>query len=350
MRRPRALVLGSGVAGLAAAHRLAMADWRVTVAGSMPAKRIVTVDRSVAELLELEYGRPLLREAAPRLVGCRTLHWRAGAMERIVDRLLVFDLRRLVNALGRHLAGRVTFTEESPDATAFDGVIAATGRSRRPLLASGARTAHVWTLPFAFLPEGGAFLASGDAGWVFATPAPENELLVQLVLPGGRCTQAEAAEAAADVLDAGPYADVACQLRDAAASCLDATPCFAHPVEAGGRIRAGDAASAGDPLAGEGVGRALRSAILAAATLLRAAEGDAARSFGFYAGRTALAHATHLRACSSFYEVARCHRAFLRQIAGMQHHVVLLEGFASSSLPPLHLVADGCLPTLVETT
>jgi flavin-dependent dehydrogenase len=192
-------------------------------------------------------------------------------------------------------------------------------------------------------------IANGKDGWIFATPAPDARYLVQLVMPGQAEPESEAAECAVRILAACglPGGE---HLRSVSSAILDATPSFNAPIAGPNRIRVGDAAATSDPLAGDGVGRALRSAILAVATCLRSAEGDGAIAFGHYATRIALAQVTHLRACADFYSTSRFAQTFSLQISAMRRHATEIEALTAHDKPCLRLDAWGVVPTLVRTT
>ncbi len=129
---------------------------------------------------------------------------------------------------------------------------------------------------------------------------------------------------------------------------VDTTPVFCHPVPDARRLRVGNAAAAGDPLAGDGVGRALRSSVLAATTALEAYAGKGGAARAHSTGRIALAHATHLQACTSFYGTSRCAKRFATQIDLMKHHGQLLEAYAYRIERPLALDAKPGVPVLAE--
>ena len=268
MRPPRLLVIGRGVAGLAAAGRLASAGWAVALAGGLPAARIVTLDRSVAELLSLEYGSAVLRDCAPLLVRKRLLRWSAGTVEHTDDWLIVADLPRLAAAITARLPGGIEFLDAVPDASGFDYVIEATGRVQAAAARFG--TPHRLCLDASRRcrrcrdrsrrrqrGSGMGIRRTGASGKAAGATGPP------------RRTPHRARGPASCRRDPAGFGDPA-DLAATPPAILDATPCFTDPVAGPGRLRAGDAAAASDPLAGDGVGRALRSAILAAATLLRA--------------------------------------------------------------------------------
>ena len=137
-------------------------------------------------------------------------------------------------------------------------------------------------------------------------------------------------------------------LQTTAPVAADATPVFSQPVAQDGALRVGDRAAGGDPLAGDGVGRAVRSAVLAAAVVLDAGRGRAP-AYDHYASRIAAAHAAHLSATASFYAVSNCANAFAPAINTMQEHARLLENDARRLGQPIKIVARSDAVQLVRT-
>ena len=81
----------------------------------------------------------------------------------------------------------------------------------------------------------------------------------------------------------------------------------------------GDAALVLDPLRGDGVGFALRGALLAQAVLAAIARGDSrAVSTRHYAARLTQAFVSHLGGCAAHYRAARCAEIWRRDIAIME--------------------------------
>ena len=347
-----ALVLGRGIAGLAVARRLALAGWRVSIAGSAPRPgRMVTLDPSIVGLLELEYGRDLIRSITTLTLSGRQISWQEGPVEAVDSELLVFDLADLAAAIDARLPGEIAFLADVPATLdVFDHVFEATGRSAQSLLRSGNRTSFLWLTPYLRSADHAFLGARGQGGWVFAAPAPGGRLFVQLTLPGQQPLKAaeDTAAKASELLEESPFADAADLLLENLPSVVDTTPTFRHPVPDARRLRVGDAAAAGDPLAGDGVGRALRSGVLAAATALEADSDRSGDARVHYASRMAVAHATHLQACASFYSISRSAECFVTQIEKMRHHGRVLEAFASKFEQSLVLNADPNAPVLVK--
>lgn len=337
---PRALVRGRGIAGLTVARRLADSGWEVSVLGQ-PARssRIVTLDPSVAGLLELEFGQCFFSVLPVERLQGLDLHWQT--FEENFTPLVVADLSDIAGALeAQCLKGLRLLTEENIDGVSFDLELMATGRHQTPSIRSGERTAFTWTVPRQAATLRAFLAASSQGGWTFAAPAPNRSLLVQTMLPGNRVQDvSEALRLAQHLLVNSQFSQEAMALEAADPVIYDATPAFTFPSTVAGRLLVGDAASTGDPLAGEGVGRAVRGAVLAAATahaILINSEGSTAH----YSARIARAHATHLAESASFYERSRCREAFHGQIRKMLEDASDLNAYADQHERSIVLVAD----------
>lgn len=327
------------MAGLTIARRLAQARWGVDITGwAVPPGRIVTLDESVVALLELEFGDGFVRGMGPLVLDDCVMRWRRDVDETVSAPSLVTDMSRIAAGIEATLPHGISFTD-GPTLTAgdYDAVIDATGRSAMPLLRSGARTAFSWLLQHSCSAKR-AFLGASDRGWMFVIPAPEDRLFVQAVVPGPPATVTQLWPVIADLLATVDLPVLVQALQASAPMVADATPIFSPPVGQDGVLRVGDRAAAGDPLAGDGVGRAVRSAVLAAAIVLDA-DLPSARSYGHYASRMAAAHATHLSAIASLYAVSKAADAFVEAIDAMREHARLLQNEARRLTQPIKVVA-----------
>jgi flavin-dependent dehydrogenase len=347
---PRALVKGRGVAGLTIGRRLGQAGWKVDIVGRpIPPGRIVTLDASVSALLDLEFGKDLIGQVAHHVLEERIISWSRSTFEVVNGRILVFDISRITAAIEANLSFDIELADVIAETTdVYDVMLDATGRSSTPLLSSGARTAFSWLLSSSHQPKH-AFLGASDlGGWVFVAPAPRDRLLIQAVTPGQPGAVEQPWTVAADLLASTGMPAAAEAIWQTPAATADATPIFSHPVTQDGVLRVGDRAAAGDPLAGDGVGRAVRSAILAAAVVLDASHRRGA-ALSHYASRVAAAHAVHLRTTASFYADSICAVAFAPAIDSMRRHARLLDGYAMRLAQPVRVVARPNAVQLIRT-
>ncbi|MGQ0446252.1 MAG: hypothetical protein ACT4O2_14285 [Beijerinckiaceae bacterium] len=142
----------------------------------------------------------------------------------------------------------------------------------------------------------GSSIASTSIGWLFASPSPHGDAAVMLVRPGERICRDEAE----DLCHATRRIFGADAVVDGAVSCQ---PSFTYPIGDAG-VRIGDAAVAMDPLRGDGVGNAVRSAILAQACI---GAGLTRRVLDHFVARQALLFVQHVKQTIDHY--ARCRHA-----------------------------------------
>lgn len=324
---PTALVCGSGVAGLAAARRLAKAGWDVDLVGRVPtAERIVTLDQSVVDLFRLEFATDVFDRVERVWLDSRELAWTTSDSECVEGSLMVLELGALAQAIEAHLPPRVrTASGPRPDHR-YDRIFDATGRPEKPLLRSGDRTAWQWLVPWTTDRPSALLKADTANGWVFVATAPGGRLMVQLMRPGNFANTdwVQAISAATQLLENTPFAAAAPKIAARPATMIDATPLFSAPIGPDGAIRLGDATAAGDPLAGDGVGRALRTAVMAVVALTDSGFTRTC-TLNDYSHRLIEAHKTHLESSARYYAASRCRGMFARQTALALEHSQHLE-------------------------
>lgn len=224
-------------------------------------------------------------------VSRRRVRWSGPRIETVPERSLAIE----TGALALRLARRIP-----PGRCSGDLIVRARGRRANCGSPVGTLTAFVWNLPSASVSGAGSWSAtvSSTRAWVALTPKPGGGLVVQafcncgdVVLARRSAIEAmaalglrvdEAAFGAATVLDAAPrlgrlWVDAVCAM--------------------------GDEAMTFDPLAGDGVGSAIRSAVWLSA-LLAADEMPPEMRRRRYDWRMTLAFGDHLRARERFYRAA----------------------------------------------
>ncbi|RVJ72535.1 hypothetical protein [Sinorhizobium medicae] len=311
--------------------------------------RVVTIDPSVADLLLLEFGDHVIRKIAPLSVEERAVRWRPGMIEVVAVRTLVADLADVVAAIESSMGSDVETLDANVVRDGYEATIDATGRSAEPLLSSGVRTAFCWGLPSDIKAPRVDLGASRFGGWAFVAPAPDGSLSVQQVCPGSDSPELRlrAGKIASHVLSSIGYSAAAEAVESAFPIVVDATPSFDHPVGQDNTLRVGDRAAAGDPLAGDGVGRAVRSAVLAAAVLL-GPRGSRKAALSHYAARVAAAHAVHLWAAANLYEQAACSAAFEGIVRLMRRDARFVNEYSLRQAGSLRLEAGTESLRLVE--
>lgn len=336
-------VAGGGPAGSAAAIALARAGLVVSLAElshydtwrpgeSLPAR--------VLDILgELGASATLLRDGARAGQGLDSAWGAPGVVSKTGrDPASVFawqvDRRRFDQSLAEHArrAGaevrlgarvvgverdgerwRVSLLESEGRAEVRAGfLIDATGRAAVVGRRAGARQVR-WdrlvSLAAALAPRGAAppggpnlLVESAPGGWWYSLPVPDGSLFIAYQtdadLVAGGATQAAWSEALLEAPEtarraAGCHAPHQFRVTDAGTSVL-------VPAAGSGWLAVGDAAAAPDPLAGDGVWRALRSAVLGVAAVRRALDGDA-EGIERYALRSGQEFQQYLRDRARFY-------------------------------------------------
>jgi len=302
----RALVLGSGVAGLTSAHLLAARGWRVDCAMSSPTPGpVVIISRSNADLLrELWHADETLFAGAHRLRG-RVVQWEGAADPmHTTTPALVMSVgvlqERLVDRAGEK--GLCFVARERVDPARYDWAIQAGGREatsgksitfgcRRGVAVSVKLTSRAHT--------DRALIESVPGGWLIVIPQGLGRGTLQAVFsdqPVDPHAQLRALLAQSQVTSALIEEIVGEPVGFTAMPRLAMVPCVS------GSIAVGDAAVALDPLSGNGVGSGLRSAILATAVLDAAAEDTAPQAcFDHYTQRLRNTMRSHVQSCVEFY-------------------------------------------------
>jgi flavin-dependent dehydrogenase len=299
-------VLGSGVAGLTAAHLLASRGWLVDCAvGPSASGPVVIISRLNADLLrELWHAdESVLAGAHP--LRARVVQWEAAAdpMHTTATALVVsVDVlqERLVDRAGE--AGVRFVARERIDPARYDWVIHAGGREAAPggSIAFGCR--HGVAVPVKLTSRARtdrALIESVPGGWLIVIPQGLGRGTLQAVFSdqaADRQAQLRAVLAPSQAASALVEEIVGEPVGFAAMPRLAVMPCVP------GSIAVGDAAAALDPLSGNGIGSGLRSAILATA-VVDAAAGDPAPQacFDHYTQRLRNTMRSHVQSCVEFY-------------------------------------------------
>jgi hypothetical protein len=264
-----------------------------------------------------------------QLVEHRRVDWSNGTASIIPQVALVCDTADLAAALATPLrdAGCLehdeTGTNTDNDA---DWLIEASGRPHggAPIGKRVGQSIRIATL----LPARQIMVATTSAGWFFAAPHPRGGTAMLLVSP----TTALCAVTGEDVVERLAETGI----RTSAGDVMELSkpksiaPALAHPISSGKGLSVGDAAFALDPLRGDGIGFALRGALLAQAVLARIDAGLSSRAecLGYYNARLRRAFVSHVRGCREHYSVARHAEIWRHEVAEM--NMVVTGGGAAA--------------------
>ncbi|MFO1323635.1 MAG: hypothetical protein U1F15_06185 [Burkholderiales bacterium] len=331
----RVRVEGTGVAAAALAALLARRGLAVALArGAQGPERIVAIPQATVALLNELLAIDVARDVRGRDVTGRCVAWEERRAVAVNAPAFVCDVRDVVAAIVAGLPRSVV--AEHPAMPECDWTIVARGRGEGDRgLAAGERVAAVGVVDA--LPGFDAtrtFVAAVDDGWLFAAPHPAAGVALALVQPPERATgpALAALNAAIDALWPAHRASLA-----AAATRVRAAPWLDLDGARPGRLCVGDSAFAVDPLRGDGVGFAVRGALLAQAALCAiASEGRAGPYLAHYSARLRHAFRRHVGECIDHYGSAWNAPIWDGEIARMQRCRA-----AAAAAPALRFRLDG---------
>lgn len=295
-------VEGCGIAATTVSALLMRRGHRVTLdRAAAPSERIVSIPRTTVKLFKDLLGVSLEDIVVSRPVATHHVAWESAELESLPLAAVVCDAAALSRALviSCHIPVRsdTEFRESAPD-----WVLTAKGRSSADRCISAGRRRAVtgWVESLPSFEVYDTYIMTFSRGWLFAAPHPVNGIAITVVHPhdtaGGSPLQL-----LQDAIDEcwgvrGIRVDVR------GGSSVSAAPSYNPECAAPGRLTLGDSALAIDPLRGDGVGFALRGALLAQAVVAAIADGqDASLCRAHYAARLARAFKEHVESCSLHY-------------------------------------------------
>lgn len=304
IRSPRIEVVGHGIAAATSALLASQRGYEVSFeSASNPSERIVSVPRGTVDLVQDLTGLSIARTVPSRWITARRVAWESRKFTSIPLEALVFD----ADALARAMADRFVSQEAKPvvatesRAPTVWTVVAEGRTSGIARVTAGMRQAvGGWIPGLPGLDEATTLVACVPHAWIFATPHPVSGITLVAVHPAtcNGTTPREILEDAVEFLWPGFGARLE---RHTGRSVL-AAPSFAPDCASHGRIAAGEAAISFDPLRGDGVGNAVRGALLAQSVIAAIAGGtDERQCLAYYRSRLARAFAEHVQTCSAHY-------------------------------------------------
>lgn len=319
MRSRHAIVLGASLAGLTVAHLLRRCSWRVDLVGPPPVVcRWITLSEPTQWLLNDLWGASVLQSCQRYQLCGRRVAWSTGDAVDFAAPLLAVEVASLATAMRRTLLEsardalvcRDTPPSQDDPSPLVDECLLVDARGRTPsMLATnrtraGNRQMRVWPPIELKSPLGAvAEVLSGRGFWSFAFPLSDNRICLQIAKPQPYGW--------ADLHETLWYDDAVATssiLRRAirhlpetfSDTCI--APSLGSAVPASARLVIGDALMNLDPICGDGVGHALKSALLAVATAnsVRVSTSEA-RAVSHFNRRAIFAFRAHLDHCCSYY-------------------------------------------------
>ncbi len=321
------LILGKGIAGLCCAKLLAQQGWDVQLWGAESKTRQILVLNEITcwllqDILKDHVGTYL---RTSHQLNQRSIIWDNEESETTVAHpSLVINnaeftrhlLECLIHdpSLSIKQSSNYDISEISNRAVEFDWVLDATGRTSCFAKQFGAVTKHLGNrcilsteVPLARINDPHNFwIEAIPDGWFFLAPLNPQVALLQLMVP----TRPQQSMAVMKkFLQQTRYIQKHIS-NDISAPpvILDAFPQILHPLfgmtPVGSRwLAIGSAAFAVDPISGDGVGYAIRSAILAASVVSGIASSlSFEQCLQHYNQRLHSAYLSHLKACLKYYE------------------------------------------------
>ena len=314
-RRPRIRVRGGGICAVTAATLLRARGAEVRVHVRPFARgRIVAIPVETLALASDLLGLTAQSLSIGPMVEHRRVDWSGGEVRVVPQVALVCDAADLAARLATPLRDAGCLDHDESDEEESDWVLEAFGRHGRRAPA-GERVGQFARVDGHFSREELTVTAT-RSGWIFTAPHPRGGLAVLIVSPSAAlsaATEGDLAERLAEIRMDASAAQVTELSRPEPVG-----PALADPLWSGNSLKVGDAALALDPLRGDGVGFALRGALLAQAVLARI-DGDTSRaeSLGHYSERVRRAFVAHVEGCRDYYRVARFAEIWNRDVTAM---------------------------------
>jgi hypothetical protein len=298
-------ILGGGIAALSAARILSELGHPVRIALSGTVQpRLVALNGAAQFLIERIWGGDLLHAAARHMLERRVLAWNGAEPLSLDDRAVVAEVSDLARRM-REIAARSHLIEWHDDCPAPRiSALPAGGR----VLQGGRRTAVQARAILSPDADASALhIEATRSGWIALLPQGAGEATVMGV----------ATDATLDAL-----LEESRHLRRVVASLAppsEPSPSAPRLLVAlsGPSLAIGDAAMRFDPLSGDGIAGALRSAHLAALLVDRDASGQGPLH-PFYGQRMARAMHAHLGALGRLYEAAPFAAAWSTEFRAME--------------------------------
>lgn len=323
-----ALVVGRGVAALAGAHLLRRRGWTVNLQRQPPGPLpMLVLGTPACELLSHVFGaEPDPLRGAHRLAA-RVVAWGADAEPAVVSHqaavidqaLLLARLEEVVQRAGDEPAEPAPGGEAAArwivDAGGRSSTVAATlGNAQRRKIGARTLVAQDMTLTRRASRDA-SMIETVPGGWLFLAPAGGDTGLLQAMVPQ---PPAQPAAMIASMLEGSRLVAPALGGAASEVKVFAAAPRILTPLCGPGWIAVGDAATALDPICGDGTGHGLRAALLAAAVLEADADERSGRScLRHYELRVRKAFLDHLRACVGYYSGGWTSDVWTGEIASM---------------------------------
>jgi flavin-dependent dehydrogenase len=320
--RSRVTIVGAGPAGTTLARILLNRGFAVSIVQKkLPESRVVAIPfstiRLAAQLWHISPNELIEGPVIPR----RRVAWTSRDAILIDDPVVVCDIARWSGELLERLrccGVELTDKNNDGDSDPVNWLVIASGRKNiDDWVVAGHRMAIAAVVEM--IPGFDAHstvIATTSKGWLFAAPGFDKTLAVCFVQPGTEPMPDRYALTAAltEIFPQSTNFEIeSCSLPAVVAPALNCVP-----IE-GRKVYIGDAALAIDPLRGDGVGFALRGALLAQAAIAAAMDCTLSPSIAIhYSGRLREVFYSHIANCIRHYAHAQNARLWRREIVAMR--------------------------------
>jgi len=314
----RVLVTGDGVAGLSCAQLLLQRGWRVRMAARSGAGvRDLVLNPITADMVRQLWGfEPARIPSAWQLAA----HSAVPGVAPVKQVSVALPQALLLQAMRERLTACILTDSAHAEAEPGEWLVDAGGRPApgRPALRFGRRHARACRVRLhARARQDTSMFEALPGAWLFLAPLGGGDAVLQAVM-----ADAEAAPPLRALVGSSPR--LAAVVVDLPADPPVMPPVPSMPVLSSspaehGRLAIGDAALAFDPLCGDGVGGALRTAALAAGVLEAIEDGGSLRPLlEHHECRLRAATVQHVTRCLAFYgELTGWNAEIAAMVAGL---------------------------------
>lgn len=345
--KPRVHIAGCGVSASLSALLAVRQGCCVSFdPGEATHERIVVVPRSTVELVEELTGLSIEDSIVSRWVSSRRIAWEQRVFQEVPAESLILD----AGALARAIAQQVLDESPQADARQVEGatdwtLVAERTYSLDARETAGKRRAIIgWVEDLPNYDGASTVVASVPQGWFFASPHPVSGIALVVVSPSV-CDGTNFSEVLQDALEflwPGCRTDLRCSTGPG----VLAAPSFAPSCASHGWMAIGEAAVFFDPLRGDGVGNAIRGALLAHAVRVAIEGGQESEDFlVHYRERLAGVFISHLQSSVLHYSRAWNAQIWHQEIEDMRECALRL---AAHPVPRFRLVGHRLVATSRE--
>jgi hypothetical protein len=330
-------IAGRGVAAAVSGLMAARAGHHVSVelASDIP-ERIVAIPRATVDLIEELTGVSIAKVLPSRWLRKRYVAWDDQRFSVMPHETLAFDAQALANVISNRIEKLAPESAISPNNISRYWKLVAGGRgtSASRIIAGARHAATGWVAQLPGLDESAMLVASVPQGWLVACPHPTGGISLATVNPATeKLTPHDALLQAVDHI----WRDGTVKVEMRCNRWVSAAPSFEPACVSTTQIAVGEAAITFDPILGDGVGHAIRSALLARSVMAAIASGANERDcLAHYRSRLAHAFVQHLRNSAAHYGVAWNFAVWREEITLMQK-----SAGAMPFLDPLALRLEG---------